>query len=136
MALLYSLVPAEPAPANEAMDEISASRGEPLLHQPSVGPQIRAHSEWVEGALHLWLGMDGTAEQVQAQMLVLLQSLRQSLQQDGRRLSRVVCNGKVVLDAARGLHPAHGTTFTSVFDSQADAQSLPTPLISSMKDRP
>lgn len=60
----------------------------------------RLHANWTPDGLNLWIGMDGTAQQVTAQAAVVVNTLQRTLRNQGHRLSRVVCNGSVVYDAA------------------------------------
>ncbi|GKS87314.1 hypothetical protein AVMA1855_24200 [Acidovorax sp. SUPP1855] len=60
----------------------------------------RLHANWTPDGLNLWIGMDGTAQQVTAQAAVVVNMLQRTLRNQGHRLSRVVCNGSVVYDAA------------------------------------
>ncbi len=59
----------------------------------------RLHANWTLDGLALWIGMDGTAQQVNAQAAVVVNTLQRTLRSQGHRLSRVVCNGSVVYDA-------------------------------------
>ncbi|CAN7566767.1 hypothetical protein LJR129_004105 [Acidovorax sp. LjRoot129] len=60
----------------------------------------RLHSAWTAEGLNLWLGMDGSAQQVRAQAAMIVSTLQQTLKGHGQRLNRVVCNGSVVFDAS------------------------------------
>lgn len=69
---------------------------------PRTGTQrstaTRLHTQWTSEGLNLWIGMDGTARQVELQAQAIAATLQRTLKSQGQRLSRVVCNGAVVFD--------------------------------------
>lgn len=68
---------------------------------PRAGSQpVRWHVEHSGQGVAVWLGIDGSPEEVAQLLLPLLQELQRGLSQGGLRLARVVCNGRTVLDAA------------------------------------
>jgi hypothetical protein len=98
---------------------------------------MRMHAQWTERGVQLWLGLDGSAQQVGAQAQAVVYSLHRLLRDQGQQLSRVVCNGQVVFDAAtaragagRALHE-----FSDLFDRYASATpGMPAFLPSSSKE--
>lgn len=60
----------------------------------------RLHTAWTDEGLNLWLGMDGSAQQVNVQAALIANTLQQALKSNGQRLNRVICNGSVVFDAS------------------------------------
>lgn len=59
----------------------------------------RVHVEWTQDSLELWLGIDGTTEQVELQVQTVATSVLRTLKLQGQRLTRLTCNGVVVFDA-------------------------------------
>lgn len=106
--------------ANSALDQLQpeaqAKRpGASAPLQSERSPATRLHSQWTVEGLRLWIGADGTAQQVQLQASTIVGALHRSLKDQGLKLSRVVCNGSVVFDAqasADGAGPF--TDFTDV----------------------
>ncbi|AYM96384.1 hypothetical protein EAG14_10240 [Acidovorax sp. 1608163] len=91
-------------PADSALDELQpeaqAKRpGASAPLQSERSPATRLHSQWTVEGLSLWIGADGTAQQVQLQASTIVGALHRSLKDQGLKLSRVVCNGSVVFDA-------------------------------------
>lgn len=82
-----------------------ASRGNVRLlsAETEQTPGTRVHAQWSATGVELWLGMDGPSSQVGFQAAALMVSLQRSLREQGQRLLRVVCNGKVVFDSERQL---------------------------------
>lgn len=107
-------------PADSALDELQpeAQAKRPDASAPLQSeriPATRLHSQWTVEGLSLWIGADGTAQQVQLQAFTIVGALHRSLKDQGLKLSRVVCNGSVVFDAqasADGTGPF--TDFTDV----------------------
>lgn len=62
----------------------------------------RVHAQWSADGLTLWLGVDGSAQQVELQAHAIVHALQKTLILQGQRLSRVVCNGQLVFDAKSG----------------------------------
>ncbi|MBF9266302.1 hypothetical protein, partial [Paracidovorax cattleyae] len=96
-----------------------AARALPAEAQRHAG--MRVHAQWSDAGAQLWLGMDGTADQVGFQAAAVVPSLERALREQGQRLVRVVCNGRVVFDA---FAPASRQTtgpsrFTDVFSTAA-----------------
>ncbi|BFO56020.1 hypothetical protein [Acidovorax sacchari] len=96
-----------------------AARSLPAEAQRSTG--MRVHAQWSDAGAQLWLGMDGTADQVGYQAAAVVPSLERALREQGQRLVRVVCNGRVVFDAfAPASRQAAGPSrFTDVFSTAA-----------------
>ncbi|CAM3548408.1 hypothetical protein [Paracidovorax anthurii] len=122
-----------PAQAHdESADPVSrtaAGRIAGGLRDSSTGVETgtRVHAQWMDAGLNLWLGMDGTAQQVGLQAYAVVQSLQRTLREQGQRLSRVVCNGRVVFDAAQPSSTAlrGGNPFEDVLARQAAGQRFP-----------
>lgn len=66
----------------------------------------RVHVEWTQDSLELWLGMDGTAKQVELQAQTVATSVLRTLKQQGQRLTKLTCNGVVVFDATSDITTA------------------------------
>jgi len=129
-----ALVPA-PGTAQPSAQASQSSEGAapaPRLAGPAIArwqgaaqaQGMRMHAQWTEHGVQLWLGMDGSAQQIGAQAQAVVYSLQRLLRDQGQSLSRVVCNGQVVFDAAssragagRALHE-----FPEVFDRFASAR--------------
>ncbi len=96
-----------------------AARALPAEAQRSAG--MRVHAQWSGAGAQLWLGMDGTADQIGFQAAAVVPSLERALREQGQRLVRVVCNGRVVFDAfAPASRQAAGPSrFTDVFSTAA-----------------
>lgn len=82
-----------------SMQEVDIQDGTGL---PNLGcprnPATRLHTQWSSEGLMLWIGLDGTARQVELQAQSIVNTLMRTLSSQGQRLSRVVCNGTVVFD--------------------------------------
>lgn len=101
----------------------SASRRMPTGSSTAQAASVRTHSQWTPDGLQLWLGMDGTAQQVATRAAAVVQELQRALQAQGQRLSRVVCNGQVIHDSAAGIGPSQQlASFQQVFEQQSDRQ--------------
>ncbi|MBV8619980.1 MAG: hypothetical protein JOY84_14025 [Curvibacter sp.] len=83
-----------------------------------AGPSIRMHAQWLEDKVNVWLGIDGSAQQVQQQAALLIPELARQLDAQGRKLGKVVCNGHLVYS------PDEGTSMAAVglFDQALAAQ--------------
>lgn len=91
---------------------------------PNVGTQrstaARLHTQWTSEGLSLWIGMDGTARQVELQAQAIVTTLQRTLKSQGQRLSRVVCNGTVVFDdKVSEFGCSHLTDFSSFWKHEA-----------------
>lgn len=83
----------------------------------------RVYAQWTDAGALLWLGMDGAASQVGFQAAAIVPYLQRALREQGQRLLRVVCNGRVVFDAGMQTttdfiaFPARsgGLSFSSIF---------------------
>lgn len=112
--------PADPAPALERQ---ARSMGAAPHMQAGNASGTRVYAQWTEAGALLWLGMDGSASQVGFQAAAIVPSLQRALREQGQRLVRVVCNGRVVFDA--GMQAATdliefsprsaGLSFSSIF---------------------
>jgi len=150
LALLAVRDAAAPATAVPGADRPSTRASQsPASPSAASGPAIarwqgaaqaqgmRMHAQWTERGVQLWLGLDGSAQQVGAQAQAVVYSLHRLLRDQGQQLSRVVCNGQVVFDAAtapagagRALHE-----FSDLFDRYASATPrMPAFLPSSSKE--
>jgi hypothetical protein len=150
LALLAVRDAAAPATAVPGADRPSTRASQsPASPSAASGPAIarwqgaaqaqgmRMHAQWTERGVQLWLGLDGSAQQVGVQAQAVVYSLHRLLRDQGQQLSRVVCNGKVVFDAAtaragagRALHE-----FSDLFDRYASATpGMPAFLPSSSKE--
>jgi len=76
----------------------------------------RLHANWSSDGLNLWVGMNGTAQQVTTQAAVIVNTLQRTLRNQGERLCRVVCNGAVVYDAMTSSNTSRFDDFSSVLD--------------------
>lgn len=80
----------------------------------------RLHTQWTSEGLNLWIGMDGTAKQVELQAQAIAATLQRTLKSQGQRLSRVVCNGTVVFDdKVSEFGSRHLTDFSSFWKHEA-----------------
>jgi hypothetical protein len=150
LALLAVRDAAAPATAVPGADRPSTRASQsPASPSAASGPAIarwqgaaqaqgmRMHAQWTERGVQLWLGLDGSAQQVGVQAQAVVYSLHRLLRDQGQQLSRVVCNGQVVFDAAtaragagRALHE-----FSDLFDRYASATpGMPAFLPSSSKE--
>jgi hypothetical protein len=91
---------------------------------PNVATQrstaTRLHTQWTSEGLNLWIGMDGTARQVELQAQAIVTTLQRTLKFQGQRLSRVVCNGTVVFDdKVSEFGNRHLTDFSSFWKQEA-----------------
>lgn len=71
----------------------------------------RVHLQWREGAVFVWLGMDGSAHHIEMQLGLLLPELERALAARGMRLGRIVCNGQLV--TANAERPSPESLFLS-----------------------
>lgn len=95
----------------------------------------RTHAVWDQDSLSLWLGMDGTASQIGLQASMLIKTLRQSLNLQGQRLQRVVCNGQLIFDAATaGSAPDTFHSFSDVIDKHTPRAQVVAPVSSFSKE--
>ncbi|MDX4957177.1 hypothetical protein [Delftia acidovorans] len=128
-----------PTRASQSPARPSAASG-PAIARWQGAPQaqgMRMHAQWTERGVQLWLGLDGSAQQVGVQAQAVVYSLHRLLRDQGQQLSRVVCNGQVVFDAVtaragagRALHE-----FSDLFDRYASATpGMPAFLPSSSKE--
>jgi hypothetical protein len=111
---------ADPSPALERQ---ARSMGTAPHMQSGNASGTRVYAQWTEAGALLWLGMDGSASQVGFQAAAIVPSLQRALREQGQRLVRVVCNGRVVFDA--GMQAATdfvafsprsaGLSFSSIF---------------------
>jgi hypothetical protein len=150
LALLAVRDAAAPATAVPGADRPSTRASQsPARPSAASGPAIarwqgaaqaqgmRMHAQWTERGVQLWLGLDGSAQQVGVQAQAVVYSLHRLLRDQGQQLSRVVCNGQLVFDAAtaragagRALHE-----FSDLFDRYASATpGMPAFLPSSSKE--
>jgi hypothetical protein len=117
---------AKKATSDNAHEISSASP--PLLGTALINGEsaTRVHAQWTPEGLQLWLGMDGTAEQIENQAVALLQELQNALRGQGQRLARMVCNGRIVWDSEleSGATPTPAKVFAQVLEQQANASSL------------
>lgn len=90
------------APPSQPTDDVDGPLNSSNLARAILSGQTstRLHSAWTTEGLNLWLGMDGSAQQVSVQAAMIVSTLQQTLKSHGQRLNRVVCNGSVVFDAA------------------------------------
>lgn len=110
----------DPAPALER--QACAMGANPHM-QGGTATGTRVHAQWTDAGALLWLGMDGSASQVGFQAAAIVPSLQRALREQGQRLVRVVCNGRVVFDAGMQTttdfiaFPARsgGLSFSSIF---------------------
>ena len=112
--------PGDPAPA---LGRQARSMGADPHMQGGNASGTRVYAQWTEAGALLWLGMDGSASQVGFQAAAIVPSLQRALREQGQRLVRVVCNGRVVFDA--GMQAATdfiafsprsaGLSFSSIF---------------------
>ena len=106
-----------PVRSSKALDaSTQAGLWLPVSATQSQAAAPRVHSEWSEHGLQLWIGIDGTAEQIESQVAAILPQLERSLQAQGERLHRVICNGRVLLDASRPRSTALAVDFATQFE--------------------
>lgn len=135
---------AEPrAPAAAARENADAAprrsaSANPHWQNAALPQGMRMHAQWTDSGVQLWLGMDGNAQQTGAQALAVVYSLQRLLRDQGQQLSRLVCNGKVVFDAASRPPGAMRTPheFSDIFDRLASStrHDLPVFLSPSSKE--
>ena len=122
------------SPAIERVGSIKFAASQPMqgvrqagydegdVHMPNLGaprnPATRLHTQWNAEGLSLWIGMDGTARQVELQAQTIVATLQRTLKSQGQRLSRVVCNGTVVFDEKLSELGRHRLTDFSSFLNQ------------------
>ncbi len=86
-------------------DVLAGANGSFALRDPGTANITRVHAQWTPEGLHLWLGIDGNARQVNNQASQLAREVGQALAGRGQRLLRVVCNGQELAEP-RLLAPA------------------------------
>ncbi len=92
-----------PATPDRLSNPVDASG--PSRTVSASGPaSARLHAQWGPEGVELWLGLDGTAQQVAQQAALIVQQLCSALQLQGQRLNRVICNGQLVWDSTDS-HP-------------------------------
>lgn len=64
----------------------------------NMSPPVRLHVQWVGQAANIWLGMDGSAQQVASQVKIIVAELRRHFSALGQRIGSITCNGSVVFD--------------------------------------
>jgi hypothetical protein len=85
--------------AQKAAQETNPQEGSRLSSQATQrNAATRIHTQWTFEGMTLWIGMDGTARQVELQAQAIVSTLLRTFNSQGQRLSRVVCNGTVVFD--------------------------------------
>ena len=100
----------------KAAQEASLPEGPRVSNQGTQrNTATRLHTQWTSEGMELWIGMDGTARQVELQAQAIVSTLLRTFNSQGQRLSRVVCNGTVVFDGqdpeANGRHLADFSSF-------------------------
>lgn len=99
-----------------------------LAPRLSLGPgepsRIRLHAQWFEDAVTVWLGMDGSAEQIVSQASVVIAQLQRHLSGQGQRLSLVICNGQVLFDSAALTTPVRVASFEEALVHQTPARPM------------
>ena len=84
----------------KAAQEVSPQEGSQVSRQAAQrNTATRIHTQWTSEGMTVWIGMDGTARQVELQAQAIVSTLLRTFNSQGQRLSRVVCNGTVVFDS-------------------------------------
>lgn len=95
-----------------------------LAVRPGEDTRIRLHAQWLENAVTVWLGMDGSASSIASQVAVVLEQLQHHLSNQGQRLSRLICNGQVVFDSATLPMPFYPPSFADALIQLTPARPL------------
>ena len=109
--------------AQHANQAGSSTRIAPRLAlRPGDHTRIRLHAQWIEEAVTVWLGMDGSPAQIASQASVVIAELQRHLGSQGQRLSRVICNGQVFFDSAMQTTPVQIFSFPEALARQISAR--------------
>ncbi|WP_198971508.1 hypothetical protein [Xylophilus sp. ASV27] len=105
--------PATPDRFSDLTDVLGPSR----TISASAPASARLHAQLGPEGVELWLGLDGTAQQVAQQAALIVPQLCAALQLQGQRLNRVICNGQLVWDAADSRQQTSSPRFSSLLGS-------------------
>lgn len=112
VSLSAALFTASQVQANFAVSPYAANRGHPEVPEAELAMvgegltgqtqesdhNIRLHVQWHDGTARVWLGMNGSAEQVSDRLKLILPELLGHFADLGVGIEHIVCNGAVVFD--------------------------------------